>query len=90
MKDARRFLLMLLFAVWVATIAYSTYVYSQTRYHSSYLSGQAIAGVLAIVILGVGFSWPKGRLVRRLSGVPLLISVLHIAMIAYVFVAYNF
>jgi len=90
MTDARGFLLILLSSAWVVIIFYSTYEYSQTRFHSSYMSWQTIAGVLSIVILCVGLSWPKGRLVRRLSGIPLLISIFHIAMIVYVFVAYNF
>lgn len=93
MSDARRLLLMLVYAAWVIVFVYAFIAYDQAPHEGPgfpdglnkpavYLGWQGIAGMLAIAIFGVGFTWPKGSPVRKLTALPLIVALLHLLAIA--------
>ncbi len=92
MTDGRRFLWTALFAAWVLAFAYAFISYWTTAPEGgsflrganrivTYLGWQGAAGMLAVAIFGVGRAWPKGVGARRLSAVPLVLALLHVAAI---------
>ena len=92
MSDGRRLLLHVLFSAWVFVFGYAfvapfraggdpTLVSAGLDRSAVYLGWQAIAGMVAIAVFGLGRSWPRGSSVRRLTVLPLIIAVLHVAVI---------
>ena len=95
--DARRLLLMVIYAVWAMCFAYAFVAYARAPYEGAgfpdglnkpavYLGWQGIAGMLSIAVFALGRAWPKGSAVRSLTIVPLGLAVLHILMIGGVLV----
>lgn len=90
--DRQRLLLTALFALWVFAFGYAFFIFATTtptgdsftrgmNRITSYLGWQGVAGMISIALIAIGRSWPKGSAVRRMSGVPLTLAVLHIAAI---------
>ena len=86
-SDRQRLLLTALFAAWVIAFAYAFYAYASTipggggfvrgmNRITSYLGWQGIAGMIAIALFSVGREWPRRSAVRRMSGLPLLLSMI--------------
>ncbi|MBT8459785.1 MAG: hypothetical protein HKP37_12650 [Boseongicola sp.] len=91
-SDRQRLLLIALFAAWVIAFGYAFFTFAETAPSgdgftrgmnriTSYLGWQGIAGMIAIALVSIGRGWPKGSAVRRMSGVPLLLAILHVAAI---------
>jgi hypothetical protein len=76
------FLLMVMFALWLAASAYSVvflisiepsgdgFTRGMNRV-SGFLGWQGVAGMLAFAVWGVGLGFPNGSGIRRTSAVPL-------------------
>ena len=97
MSDARRFWVTLLFALWALAFGYAFVAYMTTPPSGDgfflglnralvYLGWQGIAGLLALGLWGVARGWPRGTSARQLSGIPLFLAVLHVALALAVFV----
>lgn len=95
--DGKRFLLMALGAAWVmafvyAFVAAATVALKPTDLGlglnriSVFFNWQAIAGIIAVAVFGVGLGWEKGSVVRRFSRAPLLIAVAQVVAIVAVVV----
>ena len=90
--DARRLLLMVLYAGWAICFTYAFIAYARAPYEGPgfpdglnkpavYLGWQGIAGMLSIAVFALGRAWPKGGAVRSLTAVPFVLAVLHILLI---------
>lgn len=77
--------LMTLLAMWGAAYAFSIWFLLITPAESSGLTGglsrlsgfvgwQAIAGLIGFAAWGIGWSFPKGSGVRKISGLPLILA----------------
>jgi hypothetical protein len=92
MTDGKRLILTVLLAVWVMAFAYA-FVHFATAlptgdgFHrganriTGYLGWQGIAGLVALSVFATGRGWPKGSGVRRLTSVPLILALAHVAAI---------
>lgn len=85
-QETRTLLLMVLLALWVAVYGYSIIFMLTTPVEGSgftrgmnrisgFLGWQGVAGILAFGCWGIGWSFPKGSGVRRVSAVPLWMAV---------------
>lgn len=92
MSDARRFWVTLLFALWALAFGYAFVAFLTTAPTGegfvrgsnrvlAYLGWQGIAATLALGLWGAARGWPRGTSARRLSAVPLLLALLHVAAI---------
>ncbi len=81
-QEARTLLLMAVLALWLTVYGYSIVVLMTTASVADgsgrglsritvFLGWQGVAGILAFGCWGIGWSFPKGSGVRRVSGVPL-------------------
>ncbi len=81
-QETRTLLLMVLLAVWVAIYGYSLFFLMTTPVSgdgftrglnrvTGFLGWQGVAGMVAFACWGIGWSFPKGSGIRRMSGVPL-------------------
>lgn len=97
MSDTRRFVLTALYAAWVIVFGYAFVAYSQAPYEGAgfpdglnkpavYLGWQGVAGMIAVAVFGLGLAWPRGSGVRRIASVPLILALLHLALIGAVMV----
>lgn len=83
----KSFILMCLFAVWIAASGYSIAVLAQGEAATGltamekFLGWQGVAGMFALAIFGIGISLPKDSGSRSLSLVPILASVVLIAVV---------
>ncbi len=95
--DATRIWLAVLMAFWLLAFGYSFVVYVTTEPSgdgftrglnrvTAFLAWQAIAGLLALPVVAIGRSWPKGSGVRFWSAVPFLCAVLLCLVIVGFFV----
>lgn len=93
MSDARRLLLMVMYAAWVIIFVYAFVAYVRAPYEGPgfpdglnkpavYLGWQGMAGMLAVAVFGVGFGWPRGSAVRKLTALPLVVALLHLLAIS--------
>ncbi len=81
-SQSRMFLLMVMFALWLAASTYSVvflisvaptgdgFARGLNRI-TGFLGWQGVAGMLAFAVWGVGLGFPKGSGIRRTSAVPL-------------------
>lgn len=84
-SDIRRFLLILIGAVWLMSFVYAFMAHSDTHFEWApivYLGWQGIAGMAAVALYGIGSAWEKGSAVRRLSRVPVVLALLHVIAIS--------
>ncbi len=90
--DGPRLWVTILFAAWVMSFGYAFVSFASleptgdsfTRGMNrvtSYLGWQGVAGMVALVLFGVGRSWPKGHAIRRMTAVPICLALLHILAI---------
>ncbi|MEE9387564.1 MAG: hypothetical protein V3U96_03055 [Paracoccaceae bacterium] len=84
--QAKTLLLMVLLALWLAVYAYSVLFLLNPPGKviadgpglspmTGFLGWQGVAGMFAFACWGIGWSFPKGAGVRRVSGVPLGLAV---------------
>ena len=84
--ERRTLLLMALMALWLATYGFSVLLLVTTKPAASaalpdmnrivgFLGWQGIAGMIAFACWGVGWSFPKGAGIRRISAVPLVMAL---------------
>jgi hypothetical protein len=86
-QERRILVLMVLFALWVSALGFSFYIYFTTPDKVAatvpglsrtigLIGWQGVAGMFAIGCWGVGWSFPRGSGIRRMSVLPLSITVL--------------
>lgn len=91
-SDNLRLLFTFLFSAWVLVFLYAFVAYARAPYEGAgfpeglnkpavYLGWQGIAGMLALAIYGVGRSWSKGKGVRALAAVPIMLATLQVIAI---------
>lgn len=91
-SDGQRLLLTALFAAWVFAFGFAFFTFATTdptgesftrgmNRITSYLGWQGVAGMISIALISVGRGWPRGTAVRRMSGVPLALAILHVVAI---------
>ncbi len=75
-------LLMVLLALWVAAWGYSIFFLTLSPDKDGgitrsvgFLGWQGVAGILAFGCWGIGWSFPKGSGIRRVSAVPLVMAL---------------
>lgn len=84
-SDGRRFLLIVLGAVWLMAFVYAFVASSNTHFEWAplvYLGWQGIAGMVALALFGIGSAWEQGSAVRRLSRFPVILALLHLVVIS--------
>ncbi|PHQ96274.1 MAG: hypothetical protein COB40_08940 [Marinosulfonomonas sp.] len=81
-QDSKTLLLMGLLALWLAVYGYSIIYYLTTGDKTAatlpglsrvagFMGWQGVAGMIAFACWGIGWGFPKGSGVRRISAVPL-------------------
>ncbi len=82
-SDGRRMALTVGFAAWVLAFFYSFFAGMEAGAGFRIYAGwQAIAGVVAVAVFGLGRAWPQASAVRRMSAFPLGVAALQALVLA--------